>query len=81
MDFFDLFEMIITGGNRRFERNGGRFVYRQNHHEEEEADGEQQRQRQRPGLGQFLPLIMLTLMYVVPYIFSSVINYLLLHIF
>jgi len=66
------FEMFFTGGNGRFERNGGRFVYRQNVHEEdEEVDENNQRQRQRPGLGQFLPILMLLLMYVIPYIFNS----------
>ena len=78
MDPFDLFEMFFTGGNGRFERNGGRFVYKRNNfHEEggeEEEENQGRRQRQRPGWGQFLPLLLLTFMYVVPYIFNSVSN-------
>lgn len=77
MDPFDLFEMFFTGGNGRFERNGGRFVFRRNNYYEEEEDENQEQRRarqvrQRPGLTQLLPFIMLIAMYVIPYIFNSV---------
>ena len=74
MDPFDLFEMFFSGGNQGFYQQGGRVFRRRR---EDEADNAQQRQpRQNPKYMvymQMLPLLVLILFSVIPYLFQSVI--------
>ena len=76
MDPFDLFEMFFSGNAGQFYQRGGR-VFRRRGNEEQAQEHRQQRQQQprqaQPLMFmQMLPLLVLILYSVLPYLFTTV---------
>lgn len=72
MDPFDLFEMFFTGGNPQNRRRPQRRENNHNHNNENQ--GNNVRVNKFAFLFQLLPIILLVLFSILPYLFNSVIR-------